>query len=271
MTTQSRVAVVTGGAQGLGRGIADCLARDGDDIAIVDINGEGARQAAEEIAATGRQTLAVTADLTDSAQVARAIAEVVERFGRIDVLVNNAGGYPPGDFFGAGGMRIVDRTEEEWDGTYAVNLKTTVMTCRAVIPQLTGQKSGKIVNISSVSAVTPSGALVCYATAKAAVVHYTRMLARELAGDNVNVNCVLPGVIYTPLWERLAVGFAQSLPENEAISPREWFERNIVPGVPLGRAQTAEDIGEMVAFLVSERARNITAQSICVDGGSSFV
>ena len=202
MTTQSRVAVITGGAQGLGRGIADCLARDGDDIAIVDINGEGARQAAEEIATTGRQTLAVIADLTNNAQVARAVAEVVGRFGRIDVLVNNAGGYPPGAFFGAGGMRIVDRTEEEWDGTYAVNLKTTVMTCRAVIPHFTGQRSGKIVNISSVSAVTPSGALVCYATAKAGVVHYTRMLARELAGDNVNVNCVLPGIIYTPLWER---------------------------------------------------------------------
>ncbi len=271
MTPRSRVAMVTGGAQGLGRGIADCLARDGDDIAIVDINGEGARQAAEEIAATGRKTLAVTADLTDNAQVERAVGEVIERFGRIDVLVNNAGGYPLEAFVGTGSTRIVDRTEEEWDATYAVNLKTTVMTCRAVIAHFTAQKSGKIVNISSASAVTPSAALVCYATAKAGVVHYTRILARELARDNVNVNCVLPGIIYTPLWEKGAAAFAQLAPGGEAISPRQWFERNLVPGVPLGREQTAEDIGEAVAFLVSERARNITGQSICVDGGSSFV
>jgi len=271
MKLENKVAIVTGGAQGLGKGIVDCLARDGADIAIVDINFEGAQKAAEEVKNTGRKTLAVQADLTISEQAEKAVRKVLDYFDRIDILVNNAGGYPQMSAIPERGLRIADRGEDEWDGCYGVNLKTTVLMCRAVIPHLVSQKSGKIVNISSSSATSPSGTLVCYATMKAGIVHYSRMLSRDLAGDNINVNCVLPGIIYTPLWEKGASEFTKIIPGTENWTPREFFEKTLIPEVPLGREQTAEDIGNAVAFFVSDEARNITGQSLNVDGGMSFV
>ncbi len=271
MTLDGKVAIVTGGAQGLGKGIVDCLARDGANIAIVDINGEGAQTAAEDVKSKGRKTLAVQADLTKKDQADRAVREVLDFFGRIDILVNNAGGYPTMSSLAERGMRIADRDEADWDGCYDINLKTTVLMCSAVIPHLVEQKSGKIVNISSASATSPSGTLVCYATMKAGIVHYSRMLSRDLAGDNINVNCVLPGIIYTPLWERGATEYTKIIPGTENWTPREFFEKTLIPEVPLGREQTAEDIGNAVAFFVSDEARNITGQSLNVDGGMSFV
>jgi len=270
-TLENKVAIVTGGAQGLGKGIVDCLTRDEADIAIVDINGDGARKAADEVKATGKKALAVEADLTDNDQVERAVKEGLDFFGRIDILVNNAGGYPGMSSLSEHGLRIADRDEDDWDGCYDLNLKTTVLMCRAVIPHLVARKSGKIVNISSASATSPSGTLVCYATMKAGIVHYSRMLSRDLAGDNINVNCVLPGIIYTPLWESGGTELSKNIPGAENWTPREFFEKTLIPGVPLGREQTAEDIGNAVAFFVSEEAKNITGQSMNVDGGMSFV
>jgi NAD(P)-dependent dehydrogenase (short-subunit alcohol dehydrogenase family) len=267
---EGKVAVVTGGGQGLGLGIALCLARDGADVAILDINGDTARSAAGAVAAAGRKSLPVQADLTDADQVKQGVESILAEFGRIDILVNNAGGYPQEVSLGEGSPRIAARTEIEWDGCYDINLKTTVLTCGEVVPLMTERKDGKIVNISSASASTPSASLVCYATMKAGIVHYTRMLARELAPDNINVNCVCPGIIYTPLWERGASEFSKRIPGVE-MTPREFFERTLVPQVPLGREQTAEDIGNAVAFFVSDEARNITGQTLHVDGGMAFV
>ena len=270
-TLEGKVAIVTGGAQGLGKGIVDCLARDGADIAVVDIQGDKAAGVAEEVNAGGRKALGVQADLTKNDQAERAVREVMDFFGRVDILVNNVGGYPQMEALVERGMRIADRGEDEWDGCYGINLKPTVLMCRAVIPYLVAQKSGKIVNISSASATSPSGTLVCYATMKAGIVHYSRMLSRDLAGDNINVNCVLPGIIYTPLWERGATELSKGIPGAGSWTPREFFEKALIPEVPLGREQTAEDIGNAVAFFVSEEAKNITGQSLNVDGGMSFV
>jgi len=270
-TLDGKVAIVTGGAQGLGKGIVDCLARDGADVAVVDIQGDRAAAAAEEVKTGGRKALGVQADLTGNDQVERAVREVLDFFGRIDILVNNVGGYPQMAALAERGLRIADRGEDEWDGCYDVNLKTTVLMCGAVIPHLVAQKSGKIVNISSASATSPSGTLVCYATMKAGIFHYSRMLSRDLAGDNINVNCVLPGIIYTPLWEEGAAELSKGIPGAENWTPREFFEKTLIPEVPLGREQTAEDIGNAVAFFVSEEAKNITGQSLNVDGGMSFV
>ena len=268
MRVKDKIAIVTGGGRGLGRGSVLCLAREGADIAIIDIDIDSASKTADEIKSLGRKALTIKADVTDSNQIANAVQEVLDSFGRIDILVNNAGGYPTELMEGT--AAIIDRSEEEWDKNYELNLKSQVLMCRAVIPHLVKQKSGKIINIASASARTASMMLVCYATAKAGVVHYTRLLARELAGDNINVNCVCPGIIYTPLWEKAAAKLTEVL-QIKDMTPREFFEKTLIPGVPLGREQTPEDIGNAVLFLASDEARNITGHTLDVDGGTAFV
>jgi len=268
MRVQDKVAIVTGGGKGLGKGSVLCLAREGADIAIIDIDSDSAVKTAEEVKALGRKATTINADVTDSKQITNAVQEVLDSFGKIDILVNNAGGYPLELMEGT--TAIIDRSEEEWDKNYELNLKSQILMCKAVVPHLVKQKSGKIINIASASARTPSMMLVCYATTKAGVVHYTRLLARELAGNNINVNCVCPGIIYTPLWEKAAAKLIDVL-QIPDMTPREFFEKTLIPGVPLGREQTPEDIGNAVLFLASEEARNITGHTLDVDGGGAFV
>ena len=271
MKLKGKVAIVTGGGQGIGEGIVQCLAEEGADIAIIDINADTATKVAADVKSMGRKSLAVEADLTDNNRVEKAVRDTLDFFGKIDILVNNAGGYPMDTLEGATGLRIIDRTGEEWDRLYELNLKTQVLMCRAAVPHMMKQKSGKIVNISSISAVTPSAQLICYAVAKAGVVHYSRTLARDLAGDNINVNCICPGVLYTPLWEKGAAALGQFNPQTAGMKPREFFDTVLVPQVPLRREQTPEDIGRAVVFFVSEEARNITGQTLDIDGGMAFV
>lgn len=267
MKLDGKVAIVTGGGAGIGRGIAQVLAEKGADIAIVDIADDNAKKVAIEIQSTGGRALAVRADVTKNEEVASAIEDVIGFFGKIDILINNAGGYP---FVRMEGDRIIDRSEEEWDRCYELNLKSQVLMCRAVIPHFIRQKNGKIVNIASVGALLPITTLVCYGSAKSGVIFFSRMLARELASDNINVNCICPGSIYTPLQEgliprlnSLATGITETL-------PRDHFDNFVKTGVPLGREQTPEDIGYAVLFFVSDEARNITGQVLNVDGGLVF-
>jgi len=272
MRVKNKVAIVTGGGKGLGKGSVLCLAKEGADIAIIDIDGDSARKIVDEVKSLGRRALAIEADVTDNNQVIKAVQEVIDFFGKIDILVNNAGGFPSGYFEADSGMRIVDRTEGEWDSCYEINLKTAILMCRAIIPHMVKQKSGKIINISSIGAQLPANLLVCYATAKAGVIYYTKALARDLAPDNINVNCILPGNIYTPLWERIAGGFIKRRPETKGMERREFFDKYVVPqGVPMGRDQTPEDIGNAVVFFASDEAKNITGQDLAVDGGQVFV
>ena len=175
-----------------------------------------------------------------------------------------------GNAYLAGTKRgFINQEDAEWDETYELNLKTRVTMSRAVAPYFIKQRSGKIVNISSVAGKGPRPWLMAYGAAKAADISFTKSLAAELAGDNINVNCICPGIIYTPLWEKLAAHMIDIDPNPEAkgMMPREYFDRFLVPLAPLKREQTAEDIGHAVVFLVSEDAKNITGQSLNVDGG----
>lgn len=271
MKLRDKVCVVTGGGQGIGRGIVRCLAEQGADVAIVDINDENANKVVDEVQSMGRRALAIEADVTDNDQVEKAVQDVLKFFGKIDILVNNVGGYPMEVLSHDAGMRISDRTEAEWNGSYDVNLKTHVLMCRAVVPHLIERKSGKIVNIASAGALMPSVELICYATLKAGVIYYTKTLARDLAKDNINVNCICPGVIYTPLWERGATELLRRFPDTQEMTPYEFFVKALVSRVPLAREQTPEDIGHAVTFLVSEEAKNITGQTLNIDGGMAFV
>lgn len=282
MKLQGKVAIVTGGGRGIGEGIGRCLAEEGADVAVVDLDGANARSVANAVRALGRKSLAVQADVTDSARVAACVQSVIDHFGRIDILVNNVGGVAGVPT--AGGLPAIDtRTDEEWQATYELNLKSHIIVARAVVPHLKAQRSGKIVNIASAAGKSGSPMLMPYSVFKSGDIAFTRTLALELAPYDINVNCVLPGLIYTPLWEMGATALRQlaieqvkagqpgrfSLEELERMTPREWWLKTTVEvSTPLGREQTPEDIGRAVVFLVSEDARNITAQALSVDGGS---
>ncbi len=266
MKFEGEVAIVTGGGGGIGQGIVHCLAEEGADVAVVDIRKDAANEVADEVRALDRKSLAIEADLADSKQVNQAVQKVMDTFGRIDILVNVAGGAGKitWDRMDRTSRSFLDQEEEaEWDEILANNLKSHVLMCRAVAPHFLKQKSGKIVNISSIAGKRPIPGMMSYGAAKAGDISLTRSLAMELAEHNINVNCICPGVVYTGLWTRRG---ARS-PEVKGMTPREYFLKEVLPRVPLKREQTPEDFGRAVVFLVSEDARNITGQSLNLDGG----
>ncbi|MFC1901171.1 SDR family NAD(P)-dependent oxidoreductase [Chloroflexota bacterium] len=280
MKLENKVAIVSGGGAGIGLGITLCLAREGADVAVVDINKENASKASDEVKKLGRKSLAITADVTDNKQVADAVQKTIDTFGRLDILVNNAGGESK-VYYEEPGKPYLE--EKEWDDTIELNLRTTMLMCRAVASHFIKQKSGKIVNIASIagrpspgtgrlSGITSAEGLefnpiTSYGVAKAGVIKFTRTVALQLAGHNINVNCICPGVLYTPMYERSVPWRTEANPDAKGMTPREYFDNYIAPIVPLKREQTPEDIGNAVAFLASEDSRNITGQTINIDGG----
>ena len=260
MQLEDRVALVTGGASGLGRGIAMVLAERGADVAVCDLNLEGAAQTSEDIRIIGRNATAYQVDVTDQEQLRETVGAVLSEFGRVDILVNAAG------VIGADGFEdTVGSREEDWDITFDVNVKGTALTSDAVSPHMKLRRSGKIVNIASHAGRGGGGA---YGASKAAVIHLTQSYALDLAPFNVNVNVVCPGTIWTPMWERIANRARRNNPNQQDLSPREIFDAAIRERCPLGREQTPEDIGKAVAFFASDDASNITGQSLNVNGGT---
>jgi len=299
MKLEGKVAIVAGGGQGIGAGIVKCLAEEGADVAVVDINGDIARKAADEVKSMGRKGLAVIADLTDDSQVAKSVKETVDFFGKIDILVNNVGGVSLemsqmmqehiASFGGESFPSYMQFTPEVWDKYYQLNLKSHVMMSHAVTPVFMKQKSGRIINISSIAARLSGPDQMPYNAFKAGDISITWSLARALAPYDVTVNCVCPGHVFTPLWERGAIAMleavrnakAKGLPlpprvrgykpeelDTEGLTPHEfWLKYMIAPITPLGRDQTAEDMGKAVLFFASDDAKNITGQVLHVDGG----
>ena len=298
MKLEGKVAIVAGGGQGIGEGIVKCLAEEGADIAVVDINGDIARKAADDVKSMGRRALPVIADLTDDEQADKSVQDAVDFFGKIDILVNSVGGTSEetGQLMAEYAASLGDvatlppymrYSSEVWDRYYQLNLKTHVMMSHAVTPHFMKQQSGKIVNISSDAGRMASPDQMPYAAMKAGDISITWSLARALAPYNVTVNCVCPGFVYTPLWARGATGRleavrnakaqGQELPERfrryadedvEGLTPYEfWLKYIVIPATPLGQEQTAEDMGKAVLFFVSEDAKNVTGQVLHVDGG----
>jgi NAD(P)-dependent dehydrogenase (short-subunit alcohol dehydrogenase family) len=239
------------------------LARQGAHVVVGDIADSFFEDIGKEIGQYGRESMTTYLDVTDGATIDRMVERVIERFGRIDILVNNAGVVAT-----SGWADRETTTEEDWDITYRVNVKGTVNVSNAVIPHMKKARYGKIVNIASVAGRQATVINPPYAASKAGVISFTRTMAVTLAPYNINVNAVCPGLLWTPMWEKLAYKWAMLYPEFKGLSAREIFDKSVAARVPLQRPQEPEDVAYMVAFLASDAARNITGQAINVDGGS---
>jgi meso-butanediol dehydrogenase / (S,S)-butanediol dehydrogenase / diacetyl reductase len=251
---EGKVAIVTGGAKGIGRGIVDALAAHGASVVIADLDLDGATAAADALARQGAGAQALSLDVTSWDDNRRLVRDVLEANGQIDILVNNAGV--------SKSIPFVDIDEAEWDRVFDVNVKGVYLATRAVLPHMIERRYGKIVNLSSMVGKEAIPLFVHYSASKFAVIGMTQGVAKEVAEYGINVNAVCPGVVRTPLWEPLL----DQLAANKRITRDEAFAE-FIAGIPLGRPQDPEDIGEVVAFLASEKSRNMTGQGINVTGG----
>jgi NAD(P)-dependent dehydrogenase (short-subunit alcohol dehydrogenase family) len=256
MILANKVALVTGGAQGIGRGCALALSEAGAHVIVADIDGTGAETVAETIMASQRKALAVQADVGDLGQIDRMVRKVIEAFGRIDVAVNNAGVTRRAD--------IMDLTEADWDRIHRVNAKGVFFCLQRVAREMIRQgDGGRIINTASIAGKGYAGTSnAAYAASKGAVISLTKTAAQQLAKYDINVNSVCPGVTRSALSDaNLAVRAQQ-----EGVN-REEMERRRAEAIPLKRANDPEDIAAMAVFLASPGARNITGQCFNVDGG----
>jgi NAD(P)-dependent dehydrogenase (short-subunit alcohol dehydrogenase family) len=259
---QDRVAVVTGGATGIGRAIGLALAGQGAHIVVSDINRDAAEKTAAEIRKLGVKAEPDVTDVTDAAATQKMAQHAAHKLGRVDILINNAG------VAGAPGWHTrAESTEEDWRFTYRVNVIGSVNAANAVIPLMKKARYGKILNLASIAGREGRPSLPHYSVTKAAIINYTQALARELAADNINVNAVCPGLLWTPMWEQVGNRYARNDPQYAGMESRAVFAKMIAARIPLGREQTPEDIGDAAVFLCSDDAKNITGQALNVDGG----
>ncbi|MGQ0586057.1 MAG: SDR family NAD(P)-dependent oxidoreductase [Gammaproteobacteria bacterium] len=262
-----KVAVVTGAARGIGLGIARCLVAEGAQVAIVDLDANEADRAAQAI---NGGAIGVGADASRDSEMAAAAERVAAHFGGFDFFVNNAGGARPDRPGQSAGGSFTHITEESWDEQLQTNLRTTFAGCKAAIPHLRRRGGGAIVNIASIAGQLPMVSAPAYGAAKAGVISLTRSLALELAGRQIRVNAICPGMLWTRAWEHMATLLKQNVPAFSALEPREIFLEHIRKLVPMGHEQTPEDIGQLTAFLCGPGGRLITGQAITLDGGQTL-
>lgn len=245
MKLKNKVAIVTGAAQGIGKGIALALAKEGAKVVVGDII-DKTSEVVNEIEKLGSEAIAVRTDVSNSKDTERLASEALRKFGRIDILVNNAGIYPF--------KSLLEMTEQDWDRVIGINLKGVFNCTKAVMPSMVQQKSGNIVNIASIAgAVVGYAYLVHYSASKGGVLGFTRAAALELAQYNVRVNAVAPGGVLTPTTQSY---------DKDALKQTEQ-------AIPLKRMGKPEDIANLVVFLASDESAYITGQCIVADGGST--
>ena len=266
-----KVAIVTGGGGGLGEGICLCLAREGAHVVVSDVDLGLAKKVAAKVKGIGQKSLAIQTDVRIADQCQNLIDMSLKEMGRIDILVCNAGVLGIGSLMDSTEPPSLENlSEEDWDQTIDVNLKGVFLCNRAVAPYFKRQKKGKIINIASIGGRRGLPYVPHYCASKAGVIVLTQGIAVQLAPFNVNVNTICPGVIWTPMWEKLAKMLSKSYPPFKGMTPDEVFKTRVQSTIPLGKPQTPEGIGKAVVFLASEEANEITAQAINVDGGAVF-
>jgi 3-oxoacyl-[acyl-carrier protein] reductase len=248
-----QVAIVTGGAHGIGRAITQALADNGAQIAIVDIDATAGEQAASEVSSAGATCVALAGDVSDIERMEQVARQVEDRFGQIDILVNNAGINT-----GGGRVPIHEYSQQDWDRIIRVDLTGVFVTSRAVIPALIKAGGGRIVNISSIAGLLPLRLQTAYVAAKAGVANMTRSMALELGPHNILVNAVAPGSTLTRGTEQLFYGKDGTYTERAA---------SLISHIALGRPGKPEEIASAVLFLVAPEASYVTGAVLPVDGG----
>jgi 3-oxoacyl-[acyl-carrier protein] reductase len=243
MGLEGKVAIVTGAAQGIGRAIAETLARAGADVAVVDLDTARAQETVSAVASHGRRAMAIKANVAEWTDVKTMAEQVLAEFGRIDILVNNAGITRD--------ALLLRMKDEDWNLVLDVNLKGTFHCTKAVLPAMTKQRGGAMVNIASVVGVMGNAGQANYAASKAAVIGFTKTVAREYASRGITVNAVAPGFIETAMTQGLSGEVRDSLLRQ----------------IPLGRLGSPGDVAEAVRFLVSPEAAYITGHVLHVNGG----
>ena len=251
---KGKVALVTGGTRGLGQGIAAGLVREGVSVVIGDISTIEIQDKAAQAADAGEQILSVKTDVSKKTDVEKLVQTAVDTFGKIDILVNAAGTIRDN--------RFLEIEEEEWDLILDTNLKGIYLVTKAAVPHMISRREGKIVNISSRSGKDAQAGLSHYGASKFGILGLTQALAKELAEYNINVNAVCPGVIRTEMWEKIL----DTRSQREGVPKSEIYSR-VIESIPLGRPQLPDDVANVVLFLCSEAARNITGEAINVNGG----
>jgi len=241
---RGKISIVTGGAMGIGREIALRLARDGSDIAVVDIEKEGGEGTAEEVRSMGRKSHFFEVDVSQWDQVRAMVDGVLAQFNKVDILINSAGIVGPL-------VPLWEYSVEDWDRVMAINLRGTVLCCKAVIVPMLKQKGGRIVNMASMAGKDGNPMMNGYSTSKAAVIGFTKSLAKEVAQENIIVNCIAPTVVETRI--------AESLGEEQ--------RQILFSKIPMGRFGKPSEVAALAKFLVSEECSFSTGQCFDISGG----
>ncbi|MEW6675242.1 MAG: 3-oxoacyl-[acyl-carrier-protein] reductase [Nitrospirota bacterium] len=243
MDFNGQVSIITGGARGIGKAIAEGFARKGVNLAIADVNIDAAKETAAELAQYGVKTIALKLDVSNSGEVKKAFEEVLNEFGRIDILINNAGITRDG--------LILRMKEEDWDAVIDINLKGVFLCSREAVKTMSKQRYGRIVNITSVAAFIGNPGQANYSASKAGIVGLTKTIAKEYASRGITVNAVAPGFIKTAMTDALS----------------ENIKQEMMNMIPTGRFGAVEDVANAVLFLSSPDSGYITGQVIHVNGG----
>jgi NAD(P)-dependent dehydrogenase (short-subunit alcohol dehydrogenase family) len=252
MLLKDRVAIITGGARGIGRAIALRFAGEGCDCVICDVDIKGAEKTAKEIKALGRKAIAIAVDVASTKEVGNMVARIIKELKKIDILVNNAGGV-------AGDAKIEETSDEAWNRVIAVNLTGQFLVCRAVIPYMKKNKYGKIINLSSMGAIHPPAPIVHYHAAKGGVLGLTTNLALELAKENITVNAILPGPIKSDFFTEMF--------KDKSKKEADAFFKTLDAKVPMGRMGQPDEIAKVALFLASDLSSFVTGEAINVGGG----
>ena len=243
---EGKTAVITGAGRGIGRAIALRLSAEGASVVLNSLS-DSSEKVAAGIVATGGQAVAVQGDVSKSEDVARIVEAAVNTWGRLDILINNAGVTRDN--------LLLRMSEDDWDTVLDTNLKSIYLCCRAAIkPMLKARCGGRIINLSSIIGLTGNAGQINYAASKAGIIGLTKSLAKELASRQVTVNAIAPGFIMTDMTDKLS----------------EEFHQALIKRIPLESLGTPEDVAAAVAFLVSEEGRYITGQTLTIDGGMTL-